>query len=97
MTDVYAQLKLLANAAPQQNLRLLVNQVSGDQEALRVGNKLRDICQRFATRDLHLDGGIPLDQAAKDNLRRRQPITANSNRAADAIARLEKRLAPYWR
>ena len=96
MTDVYAQLKLLATANPHQELHLVVNQVSSDQEAMKVSTKLRDICARFMTTSLHVDGGIPLDQEAKMNLRRRQPINANQNTAAAAIARLEKRLAAIW-
>jgi flagellar biosynthesis protein FlhG len=97
MTDVYAQLKLLATAHPDQELHLVVNQVTSDEEAMKVGTKLRDICARFMTTSLHVDGGIPLDQDAKMNLRRRQPMNATQNLAATAIGRLEKRLTAIWK
>jgi hypothetical protein len=49
------------------------------------------------TTSLHVDGGIPLDQDAKMNLRRRQPMNATQNLAATAIGRLEKRLTAIWK
>lgn len=96
LADAYATIKVMASTQHRCRFSLVVNQVSGEQQAQSVFGQLRTVAQRFlscngqAPIELSYLGSIPDDPAMAQAICRRTPImqTTPNSPAARAIQRL---------
>lgn len=93
ITDAYALIKILESQAPGADIRILVNQATHQDEALRVFNRLRQVARSFLKRDLQFMGAMPRDRSVADAVRRRVPFAAQGDcPAASALKSVALRL-----
>ena len=93
MTDAYGLIKALESAAAERGLEvatpeLVLNQVSGIDEAETSARKLAEVCQRFLARSPRLAGWVPRSTRVLDAGRRRVPFALA--RAKDGSKPLER-------
>jgi flagellar biosynthesis protein FlhG len=78
LTDAYATIKVLATMQGRRDLRLLVNQVSRPGEGRTIRGQLQQVVDRYvspgldAPVKLEFIGEIPVDNAVRDAVKRRQ-------------------------
>jgi len=99
LTDAYALIKVLEQASPGKDIRVLVNQASGQDEAVATFARLRKVAQAYLRRDLVLAGALPRDRAVGEAVRARKPFAGNPDSpAARALRALALGLkAETWR
>jgi flagellar biosynthesis protein FlhG len=93
MTDAYATIKVLVTTQRRRSIRLVVNQLAGGGDARSVRAQLQQVIDRYVSPALEapvtveLLGGVPLDAAARDAVRRRELLheCAPGSPAAQAI------------
>ena len=95
IADAYALVKSIKGAMTDVGeLKLVVNCVSDDEEAIEVFQKLSGVCGRFLNIKMVSLGFIPYDQYLVKSVRKQQPVSLmfqyseSSNRYAEICARL---------
>ena len=105
LTDAFGLVKALDAHAAETDAELptpelLLNRVSGADEAEAIAGKLRAVCQRFLARAPRLSGWVPLSREIQASGSSQQPFVIESpnclatkglGRLADRIARLVQR------
>jgi flagellar biosynthesis protein FlhG len=102
LTDAYATIKVLASTQGRHRLQLVVNQRLPASEARMVHGQLQLVIDRFVSPVLEspvvleLLGEVPVDDAVREAVRRRQLLHEcyPGSAAAQAIAALAARLVP---
>ncbi|HEX9593090.1 MAG TPA: MinD/ParA family protein [bacterium] len=61
LTDAYALIKVMSREHGEKSFKLIVNEVSGEREALSVFRHLTAVCDRFLNIRLELAGFVPVD------------------------------------
>jgi flagellar biosynthesis protein FlhG len=61
LTDAYALIKVMSREYGEKSFKLIVNEVSGEREALSVFRHLTAVCDRFLNIRLELAGFVPVD------------------------------------
>ena len=99
LTDAYALIKVLEQASPGKDIRVLVNQAADQEEGAATFARLRKVAQSYLRRDLRLAGCVPRDRAVGEAVRARKPFAGNANSsAAKALRALALGLkAETWR
>jgi flagellar biosynthesis protein FlhG len=94
LTDSYALMKVLQNRHGLQNFHILVNQVSGPDEAKLTYERLKAACKKFLGLEIRFLGGIRHDPALAEAVRRQVPLLKHSPQspAAQDILTLAKRI-----
>ncbi len=100
LTDAYATIKVLSTQQRRQRIRLLVNQTTRSGDGKAITAQLQAVLNRFVgtvpgatggakstpTVRLHHVGDIPVDQAVKDAVMRRQLLLLHSPGAPASVA-----------
>ncbi len=102
VTDAYATIKVLATSQPARPIRLLVNQVRKPATGLAVLHQLQQVVDRFvnpalsAPLKLTLLGDVPMDEAVRDAVQRRELLMESlpGSPAAVALSAAAARLLP---
>ena len=94
LTDAYALIKILARDYGRTNIHLLVNFVSGEQEALQIYQTLARVTKQFLNLSPVYLGSIPYDNVVSKAVREQSPFLkeAPSSKAAQAIQTLADRV-----
>lgn len=100
MTDAYATIKVLATLQQRRRLQLLVNQTRKPGDARAVRQQLQQVVERYVSPALEapvridLLGEVPLDNAVREAVQRRQLLleTMPGTPAAQAIVAAASRL-----
>lgn len=82
LTDAYALIKVLEQAQPGGDVRVIVNMARDQQDGLSAFARLRAVCQKHLGRSLDLLGIIPRDEAVGLAVRRRKPLAGGSETPA---------------
>ncbi|HEY3282800.1 MAG TPA: P-loop NTPase [Armatimonadota bacterium] len=93
--DAYASIKTLHQDRPDRPLRLLVNQVSGPAESIRVEDGLASVTQRFLGIKVPALGFVPDDSAVSRSLQLQKALSLVFPQSPSAVAlrSLARRLA----
>lgn len=93
LADAYALVKVLEQAQPGQDVRVVVNMARDQQDGVAAFTRLRAVAQKHLGRDLELLGIIPRDDAVAMAVRRRKPIvTGTETPAVTALKGIANRL-----
>jgi flagellar biosynthesis protein FlhG len=82
LTDAYALIKVLEQASPGKDIRVLVNQAANQEEGVATFGRLRKVAQAYLRRDLVLAGCVPRDRAVGEAVRNRKPFAGNGDSSA---------------
>ena len=74
LADAYALIKVLEQAEPGRDIRVIVNMARDQQDGQLAFARLRAVAQKHLGRQLELLGVVPRDEAVLTAVRRRQPI-----------------------
>lgn len=74
LADAYALVKVLEQAEPGRDVRVIVNMARDQQDGLAAFARVRAVCQKHLGRSLDLLGIIPRDDAVAMAVRRRKPL-----------------------
>lgn len=74
LADAYGLSKVVMAENPQARLRLVVNLVAGESEALAIHRRLNQVMQRFLKREIEMLGWIPRDGAVTAAVSRQEPF-----------------------
>jgi flagellar biosynthesis protein FlhG len=74
LADAYALIKVLEQAEPGRDVRVIVNMARDQQDGLTAFARLRAVAERHLGRQLELLGVVPRDEQVATAVRRRQPI-----------------------
>jgi flagellar biosynthesis protein FlhG len=74
LADGYAVIKVLSTTYRQRDFKILINEVSGEAEALDVFKKLTIVTDRFLKVSLHYLGHIPRDAKVREAVRAQKPF-----------------------
>ncbi len=104
VTDAYATIKTAHRRIKNPNIRVIVNQVSGEREGRQVFDVLQSITQSFLGKNLSYIGSVRQDFQAAQSIRKRRPVVLsapNSWSAQDIkdlarILRSEATVANRW-
>ncbi|MEW6073162.1 MAG: P-loop NTPase [Planctomycetota bacterium] len=104
VTDAYGVIKAVDAEAAERGIEvptpeLLVNFAEGVEEARRVADGLRGVCERFLARSPRLVGWLPRSRAVRQGIVRQRPFVLADPRslAARCLRRLAERYAPAGR
>jgi flagellar biosynthesis protein FlhG len=61
LTDAYALIKVMSREYGEKSFKLIVNEVSGEREAISIFSHLTAVCDRFLNIRLELAGFVPVD------------------------------------
>lgn len=91
ITDAYATIKSLCAAGV--DMGLVVNQVESGEQALKIGERLKQTAKMFLQTELDFLGCVPRDAAVPQSILKRQPLALShaSAPAARALGRLATR------
>ena len=93
LADAYALIKILEQAQPGQDVRVIVNMARDQQDGQMAFARLRAVAQKHLGRDLELLGIIPRDDAVAMAVRRRKPLaTGTENPALTALKGIAAKL-----
>lgn len=93
LADAYALIKVVEQAEPGRDLRVVINMARDQQDGLTAFARLRAVAQKHLGRDLELLGIIPRDDAVAMAVRRRKPIvTGPDTPAVTALKGIAARL-----
>jgi flagellar biosynthesis protein FlhG len=92
VTDAYGMVKSLLRRAPNAQVRLVVNMVTGDEEARAVYERMNRVSLSFLEREIGFGGAVPRDANVPVAVRCRLPFTlyapqSPATRAVQQIAR----------
>jgi flagellar biosynthesis protein FlhG len=74
LADAYALVKLLEQAQPGCDVRIIVNMARDQQDGMSAFARMRAVCQKHLGRSIELLGVIPRDEAVGLAVRRRKPL-----------------------
>lgn len=101
IVDAYAMVKVITRNHPDQTfpVKLLVNSVSGAEEAEAVYSQIRSACMRFLKRDVELLGYVPWDDALASCVREQKPVLQvhPNSRASRQFMSLAKTIMADWK
>lgn len=106
--DSYALIKHLIRVEPTPRIRVLVNQVRGEREALLVYDRIAKTVEKFLKRKIEYMGHIAEDESVKNAVRLRRPFVLHfpKSPASQCIGKLadvllrdnpEKVFTGFWR
>ncbi len=84
LTDAYALLKVLVKEHGRSDLKLVVNRVESEQEALRVAEKVQFAAKKFLHTDIEYAGFIYDDSAVRRSLMLQEPLLLRSPRSGSS-------------
>jgi len=90
LADAYALIKVLEQAEPGRDVRIIINMARDQQDGLTTFARLKAVCTKHLGRDIELLGIIPRDELVLTAVRRRQPIA--SGPAQNAIKGIAAKL-----
>ena len=82
LADAYALIKVLEQAEPGRDVRVIVNMARDQQDGLMAFARLRAVAQKHLGRNVELLGVIPRDELVTTAVRRRKPIAEGPALAA---------------
>lgn len=82
LADAYALVKVLEQAEPGRDVRIIVNMARDQQDGLSAFARMRAVCQKHLGRSIELLGVIPRDDAVSMAVRRRKPIAGGTETPA---------------
>ena len=91
LADAYALIKVLEQAEPGRDVRIIINMARDQQDGLTAFARLRAVCLKHLGRNVDLLGIIPRDDAVLTAVRRRKPIGAGP--ALQALKGIAAKLA----
>lgn len=74
ITDAYAMIKVLDNTYNEKEIKLLVNQVTGEKQALKVYEKISNVADLFLSVKIDYIGYVPIDKNVPLAIRSRSPL-----------------------
>lgn len=74
VVDAYAVIKIVLQIDPARSMRILINSVSGNQEAEQVFAQLSRVTQRFLAREIQYLGYVPWDEKLSDAVRAQKAV-----------------------
>jgi len=83
LTDAYALIKVMSREYGEKSFKLIVNEVSGEREAVSIFSHLTAVCDRFLNIRLELAGFVPVDAKLTRAVRDQQLV---SERYPEAIS-----------
>ena len=83
ITDTYALCKVL-HTEGMGLPGLVVNTAASREQAMRTAGKLRSVCKKFLSRELHLVGWLPLDEAIRCSAAEQRPFAVLGSGPATA-------------
>jgi flagellar biosynthesis protein FlhG len=94
IVDAYLVIKILAHRESQKRVSILVNSVSGRDEALSVFEQINAVSRRFLSKPVELLGFIERDSHVMQAVRQQAPVVTMfpGSTASRSIHRLAKRL-----
>jgi flagellar biosynthesis protein FlhG len=94
VTDAYGMVKSLVRQDPRAHIHLVVNMVSGEEEARGVHERMNRVTRSFLKRTVAYGGAIPIDPAVAAAVRYRLPVAlyAPDGPASGAMRRLAHHL-----
>lgn len=95
LTDAYALIKLLYQGHDEKRIMLLVNMVSGSEEAIQVYNKINRATEHFLDLRVEYLGYIQRDEKVGEAVRRQKPFAEiyPQTRASQCINAIAKKLS----
>lgn len=75
LADAYALIKVLSSTYRQSEFRILLNEVSGEYEALQVFKQLTTVTDRFLDVSIDYLGFVPRDPRVGESVRAQKPFT----------------------
>jgi flagellar biosynthesis protein FlhG len=95
VTDAYAMAKVAFRRKPGADIRLLVNQVSSDDEGKVIHKTLGTIVGSFLKKDIGWLGSVHADQEAATAIRKKKPflLAAPKSPASNDAVRVAKQIA----
>lgn len=87
ITDAYGAIKAIAHAAPETDLRLVVNMAANDAEGVTVHRRIQRVAREHLGVAVSLAGIVPFDFAVRKAVKKRQLVLSDAprSRAARAI------------
>jgi flagellar biosynthesis protein FlhG len=82
LADAYALVKVLEQAEPGRDVRVVVNMARDQQDGMLAFARMREVCRKHLGRDIELLGIIPRDDAVSSAVRRRRPVATGSETPA---------------
>lgn len=95
ITDAYATAKVLFKKNPDAVVRVVVNMVRSEEEAIAIYGHLNRICKTFLDQELFYLGFVRWDQQASIATRQRRPITISAPQA-DAARDITECARTMW-
>ena len=94
LADGYALIKVLSTNYKQNAFKILVNEVTGEHEALQVFKNLLTVTDRFLNVSLDLIGFLPHDSRIRDAVRAQRPFVElyPNTAASKCIKRIAKQI-----
>lgn len=94
LTDSYALIKILNKRFGLQDYRIIVNEVTSSNEAVRAYEKLAGACRHFLNVELKLLGSVRMDKNLQEAVCKQQPLMsyAPGSPAAQDIQSLAQKL-----
>jgi len=74
LTDAYALIKVMSREYGEKSFKLIVNEVSGEREAVSIFSHLTAVCDRFLNIRLELAGFVPVDAKLSRAVRDQQLV-----------------------
>ncbi len=74
LADAYALIKVLEQAEPGHDIRVIVNMARDQQDGLTAFARLRAVAQKHLGRQLELLGVVPRDEQVANAVRKRKPL-----------------------
>jgi len=94
VTDAYAVIKTVVRERPDADIRVLVNMVRDDSEALEVFQRIDAVCRKFLDLSLYYAGFVVHDPRVAQAVRRRTPfvLDAPNCEASKCVGKLAHRM-----
>lgn len=92
--DAYAMVKLVSMKKPDMRVGIILNVVSGEQDAARLFEKFREIVNKFLGRDIKYRGCVVRDKNVQEAIMRQVPLMLHAPKApaSDSIRSLARNL-----
>ncbi len=94
LTDAYGMIKCLVRRSPRARVHLVVNMVTGPEEARSIHKRMNRVTQSFLGRSIGFAGAVPFDPAVPAAVRQRLPFTlfAPDGSATEAVRAIGRRI-----
>ncbi len=95
ITDAYGLVKVISRENPEIEIKLLVNMVTGENEAAEIAERIARVSKRFLDKHVDMFGHIVADASVSLAVRKQEPFVLSypNCEAAQCINRMTARLA----